>query len=305
MNRLRALPGLAAATLTLALAGHSSAYCLTRTCDPSKPMSMCEFQGSCNLSGNVLYWPNSCISFDVQKDGSPKLGISYDTIYGIVVDSFAKWANADCGDGTHPNFVATDLGAVDCAKPEYNKTQPNANVIAFHDASPWPHPNAVDTLALTTVFFQGDSGEIYDANVEINSAEDTFSTDNSDAVAPELSAVLTHEIGHFLGLSHSDESAATMFSRYMPGMDTLEQDDIDGICLALAPDRSIKSDSCTPRHGFSGDCGTPETGCCATAVGSGASSSRTLGLFAFGLGLCAWTARLRFRRSGSRPALRR
>lgn len=307
MKGLRGLPALAAATLTLAVAGHGSAFCLTHTCDPSKGACDTRESDGCNLGGNQLYWPSSCISFDVQKDGSPKLGISYDTVHGVVVDAFAEWASAVCdSDGNHPNFVATDLGPVECAKPEYNKSQPNANIITFHDASPWPHPNAVDTLALTTVYFAGDSGEIYDANVEINSADDNFSTDDSDTIDPKLSAVLTHEIGHFLGLSHSNnDPSATMFGHYMPGMDTIEQDDIDGICAALAPDRKVSGDSCTPRHGFSGECGTPDSGCCATAVGSNNSSNRTLGLFAFGLGLCAWTARLRFRRSGARRALRR
>jgi hypothetical protein len=306
VRALRAWPALAAAALTLTLAGHSAAFCLTRTCDPTT--GMCVFEGQCNMSGQQLFWPSSCVSYDVQKDGSPKLGISYDTLHTIVVNAFAQWTSADCGDGTHPSILPTDLGAVDCAKPEYNQTQPNTNVITFHDDSPWPHPNALDTLALTTVFFNGKSGEIYDANVEINSADDNFVTDGTQSDFtqggdPDLSAVLTHEIGHFLGLSHSDESSATMYGSYMPGMASLEPDDVSGICLALAPDRSVTGDSCTPRHGFGGDCGKPETGCCATAIGSGASTNQTLGLFAFGLGLCAWSARLRFR--GSRRALRR
>ncbi|HEY4105649.1 MAG TPA: hypothetical protein VGM44_17240, partial [Polyangiaceae bacterium] len=146
------------------MSARASAYCLTRTCDPNS--GTCQFDGNCIISGKPLYWPNSCISFDVQKDGSPLLQISADTLDAVAKAAFARWLNADCGNGTHPGLgQIADFGKIDCAKPEYNKTQPNANVITFHDST-WTYTNTPDTVALTTVFFDGDSGEIYDANVE-------------------------------------------------------------------------------------------------------------------------------------------
>jgi hypothetical protein len=242
------------------------------------------------MSGKALFWPNSCVSFDIQKDGSPKLNIDYDTVHTVMVRAFAQWTDADCGNGTHPSIQIVDFGPVTCAKPEYNKSQPNANAITFHD-SPWPYTNAIDTLALTTVYFDGDTGEIYDANVEINSAQDSFANGNPTGEQVDLNAVLTHEAGHFLGLSHSGEESATMFASYMPGMATIESDDVAAICLSLPPDRTPGSSDCTPRHGFSGECGKLETGCCSTAVGANASRGQTLGVFAFVLGLGAWRRR--------------
>jgi hypothetical protein len=292
------LLALAAAILILVSSGHGSAYCLTRTCDPTT--SQCEFQGICNVSGKQLFWPNSCVSFDVQKDGSQKLYISYDMLHTVVTDAFTQWLKADCGNGTHPSIQIADYGAVDCAKPEYNQTQPNANIITFHDASPWPHPNAVDTLALTTVYFDGNTGAIYDANVEINSAQYSFEIGNAMGAAPDLNGVLTHELGHFLGLSHTDDPSATMFGSYMPGMETIKQDDVNGICASLPPDRVTASNDCTPRHGFSGECSKPQAGCCATAVGRDASTNQTFGLVALGLGLYGWRGRRRFSRPRAR-----
>lgn len=301
---MKALPlggALSAAALCLTISGHGFAYCLTRTCDPETMQCELDSTRTCIVSGKTLFWPNSCVSYDVQKDGSEKLNISYDALHTVVVDAFQKWLDADCGNGTHPSIHVADFGAVTCAKPEYNKDQPNANIITFHDQSPWPHPNAVDTLALTTVFFNGDSGEIYDANVEINSAEDSFAIGDPKGTQVDLNAVLTHEIGHFLGLSHSAFSDSTMYSSYMPGMTTLEQDDVTAICLSLPPGRTPLGTDCTPRHGFSTECGQPKTGCCATAVGSTGSQGQTLGLFAFALGLGAWGGRLRLRRSARAP----
>jgi hypothetical protein len=310
LRHARGASALSVAALVLAVSAHSAAYCLTRTCDPTK--DDCTYDPNdrqCIISGLPLYWASSCVSYDVQKDGSPLLGIDYDTVHAVVVKSFAQWLNADCGNGTHPDVHLADYGQVDCSKPEYNKTQPNANIITFHDSA-WTYTNTQDTVALTTVFFNGDTGEIYDANVEINSNLDTF-TQGTPAGEYDLNAVLTHEFGHFLGLSHSDISTATMYLSYMPDMDTLAPDDVAGICKSLPPNRMVSGSDCTPRHGFSGECGKPETGCCATAIGSNASTNQTFGLFVFGLGLCAWTGRLRLRRlarsarSGSRRALRR
>jgi hypothetical protein len=151
-----------------------------------------------------------------------------------------------------------------------------------------------DTLALTTVFFDGDTGEIYDANIEINSNLDDFSVGDPSGEF-DLAAVLTHETGHFLGLSHSSVEQATMFAGYMVGMSTLDSDDELAICASLPPDRVPSTNDYLPRHGWSSECGTPDKGCCSAAVGAAAPRRNTLGLWAFGLGLCAWRSRARAR----------
>ena len=77
----------------------------------------------------------------------------------------------------------------------------------------------------------------------------------------DLASVLTHELGHFLGLNHSDITAATMETGYAATDDlrrSLEPDDIEGICAIYPPDRTVSSHSCEPRHGFSGQCGTDQ-----------------------------------------------
>jgi len=271
------------------------AYCLTHTCDPMH--DNCEMVDGCNVSGKVLFWPSSCVSYDVQKDGSQKLGISYDTISMVAVNAFSQWLNADCGGGTHPSIRLADLGPVACSLPEYNKSQPNANIITFRD-NDWPYANAVDTLALTTVWFNSDSGEIFDANMEINSFMYDFAV-GEQGTKLDLASVVTHEAGHFLGLSHSSSFTATMYRSYNSQMSTIEMDDVLAICESLPPTRVPDSDDCTPRHGFSGACSTTQTGCCSTAVGAAATRGQPLALVALGLGLSAWRVRRRTGRSKS------
>ncbi len=252
LNLFRLLPRLAAASFAFALSAHSYAYCLTYTCDANKEDCPIDSQTGCNIGGKALYWASSIVSFDVQQDGSKLQNISYDQLHEVVVNAFQRWTNAPCDDSHGPSIKLADYGPVACAKPEYNKSQPNQNVITFHDTK-WPYKNTgAETLALTTVFFSPDTGEIYDANIEINSYQAegepprfVLGAGEADAEHDDLNAVLTHEVGHFLGLSHSIVRDATMFASYEVGMTTLEDDDIAAICASLPPDRTT-TDPGTP-----------------------------------------------------------
>jgi len=135
---------LATLVLCLLISAHCQAYCLTRTCNPTR--TNCEFDNGCNVSGKQLYWASSCVSFDLQKDGSKLRSISYDDTYAVLVRAFQQWTNTGCGGGTTPKITIKIIsGPIDCTKPEINKTQGNANVVTYHDAN-WPYVNGTDTL---------------------------------------------------------------------------------------------------------------------------------------------------------------
>src|SRR4051812_22713056 len=155
MKPTRSALSLSAVAVVLGFATHGHAFCLTHTCDPKT--EQCEIVDECNISGKTLFWASSTISFDVQQeasykvtpdrktfelsaDGSKQLLLTPETLDAVVTKAFYTWVNADCGAGTTPKIRLKDLGFISCGKPEYNKDQPNANVIAFHDA-PWPYVN--------------------------------------------------------------------------------------------------------------------------------------------------------------------
>jgi len=309
LSFFRVLPRAAAAAFAFAISAHSAAYCLTYTCDTKKEICPTDPATGCNIGGKPLYWASSIVSFDVQQDGSKRQDISYDQLHTVVVNAFQRWVDAVCDDGNHPSISLADYGKVECAKPEYNKSQPNQNVITFHDDK-WPYQNTgAETLALTTVFFNPETGEIYDANIELNSFDAKFvlTAGDADNEHDDLNAVLTHEIGHFLGLSHSTVGSATMYQSYMLGMTTLENDDVAAICASLPPDRTTTdpgSPPGVPRHGFSGECSSPDEGCCSSTIGGRVPSSGPLALWAFGLGAVAWGARGRSKKRSVRALSR-
>jgi hypothetical protein len=276
----------------------AQAYCLTHGCSDRKQECVYDSNG-CLQSGPLLHWASSCVSFDVQKDGSLLRGIDYDAAHRAVVSGFSQWLNADCG-GVGPSIQISDYGPVECREAEYNQDAPNANVIMFRDDD-WPYENAIDTLALTTLIFNADSGEIYDADVEVNTVQSPMATDNVGPNDIDFNSVMTHELGHFLGLSHSNAQGSTMHFSYAPGqtsMASIEFDDEQGVCAALPPDRSVSSTSCEPRHGFSSECALPETSC---ALSPGKPAGMTSGL----VGLLGLSWLLRARRKKPRPSSRR
>jgi hypothetical protein len=287
---------------SLVTSGPAGAYCRTKACDtePSygdawddepQPTECTRNAQGCLLQGTPLFWQSRCMNFGVQRDGSGLSNVDFETARDIIQAGFDTWAAADCG-GDTPSFRVVDKGAIACAHIEYNQDAPNANVFLFRDAD-WPYHNlGGDALALTTVTFSVETGEIYDADVELNSFDTLFTTsDEPGEIVSDLSSVLTHEIGHFLGLSHSEESTAVMRGiGYTPGSTELRYltpDDIAGICEIYPPGKST-SGSCTPRHGFSTKCGSAskktEGGCTLGPPGAHG-TPRVAGFLALALGM--------------------
>jgi hypothetical protein len=243
--------------------------------------------GGCWVQGKPLYWTNACVGYNLQKDASHQ--VSVEAASQALAAAFAKWTGTACPtDGTgrsRTSIDVRDLGPVDCSLVQYNQDQGNQHVIVFRDDS-WPHADSNNTLALTTVTFNPDTGEIYDADMEINTHDQRVTlSDPVPADGYDFAAIVTHETGHFLGLAHSADAHATMYAHYQPGstaMRNLTSDDVQGICSIYAPDGTraaaagaVPELSCdpTPRHGFSTTCGVPQKKGCIPAATIGRASA--------------------------------
>jgi hypothetical protein len=209
------------------------------------------------------------VSIDPSFD--PSKQVSFDDAQTGMLTAFAQWTNATCPtDGGVSSKASIDvrfLGPVACDKVQYNQSGGNANVIMFDDNG-WPHNDSNNTLGLTTVTYNVKTGELYDADMEINTSQVTL-TVNGDVPQDgyDFLSIVTHESGHFLGMAHSPDEHATMFAHYTQGTTSLRNlstDDIQGICTIYPPDETrttgagpLVETACdpTPRHGYSGSCG--------------------------------------------------
>ena len=191
---------------------------------------------------------------------------------------------------------------VSCKKSEYNKDGPNLNVILFQDDD-WKYRGIDGTLAKTSVTYNDETGEIYDADIEVNAANNTVTiTDDPKKIEYDLQAILTHEVGHFIGIAHSPESSAVMFASYSPGsiaQRKLTPDDVEAVCAIYPPNSGVRV-QLEPRGGFSPTCSAADTSAlCSVQPGGGGASYGVVAVF---VGTCLLGARARRRRARSGAA---
>jgi hypothetical protein len=273
----------ATAVFVATMAAPCAARAFCRTTTTPIPASYSPTRG-CFTDGLPLFWKGACTGYSVNTAASKQ--IPFDTATAVIDAAFATWNEVTCDAGP-VGIAASNVGPVECGEVRYNPNGPNQNVIVFRD-DVWPYSDPNNTLGLTTVTFNADTGEIYDADMELNATGRNLST--TDAVPVngfDLSSVVTHEAGHFLGLAHATDSTATMYASYKPGtsaLRSLSPDDIAGICeiyptpetrnvdKSVDPSGQTSADACdpSPRHGFGSVC-TENPSPASSSDGSGCS----------------------------------
>lgn len=242
---------LAAAVVTVtAAAPRAHAFCRSTTCVGECARDL----DGCKTEGHPLYWPGLCVSFSLNEQGSEF--VDFADFERIAEASVAAWSDVECtgAEGGFASISFVRKADVACHQAEFNQGGPNANILLFQDTK-WAYSGIDNTLAKTTVTYDTETGEILDADIEMNHAYNEFTT-GDDYVAYDLQSILTHEFGHFIGLDHTDDFSATMNAGYAEGtteLRTIDFDDEEGICAAYPPSRNV---TCRPEPngGFSGTC---------------------------------------------------
>lgn len=286
----------AIAALAISAATPAAAFCRSTTCRGTDRECARDADG-CYTEGAPLFWPSSCVSFAANELGT-QFHDPAETI-AIVRKTFYAWTDVVCASGGVASMSFEERDPVSCRKSEYNKTKPNLNVVVFQDDD-WRYRGVDATLAKTSVTYSEQTGEIYDADIEINTAFNEVTISNED-VRYDLQAILTHEVGHFIGIAHSPDSTAVMFASYSPGSTAqrnLAPDDIDAVCSIYPPGRSA---ACAPepRNGFSPTCDEEQvTTCSASIAGDGPVRAGSMLIPAAAAAALALGRALRRRRKG-------
>jgi hypothetical protein len=214
-------------------------FCRKTTVDPDPTFTPSPSQ-PCWTEGVPLFWKDMPVAYSVNEAASAQ--VSLPVTGDTMALAFSQWSSALCvGDektSLEVHFAGPTANGLDGADM--------TNTVLFEDTT-WPHPDPThSTLALTTVTYSTKSGQILDADLELNTANFKLSTtDTVPAGGYDFRSIVTHESGHFLGLAHSIDPTATMFAVYTPGtksLRTLAPDDVDGICTIYPPRGSC---SCT------------------------------------------------------------
>lgn len=247
----------------------------------------------CPTEGEALYWPEPCIPMGVHEAAAEHAGISYESAHDALTGAFSKWASVEC-DGKPVALGLVDRGVMHCGVVEYQHEarHSNNNILMFRDQ--WPYDEA--TPALTTTTFAVSDGRILDADIEVNTSVVQGSNGETEL---DLDAVLLHEVGHVLGLAHSQVSGSVMSADLEQGAtQPLSDDDRAAICDTFG---SGAPRCKTEREGvdFTRECAEPselssDSGCGGSPVAADPTGPRGATVPLLGA-LALWRARRRRR----------
>ena len=217
-------------------------------------------------SGIYLFWGPRGHDFQIDALGTPD--VPGTSAFEAIRKSFATWQGAGCTDLAFPEVLPLEQGD---RRIGYVPGGLNRNLILFrtrrcdaigvvpandpcrsqggcsNEYDCWDRGGAV--IATTVTTFSASTGQIFDADIEINDApaddgsKFTFTTVDAlpcpaggpivNCVSIDVQNTVTHEAGHTLGLAHSTVATATMAASAPAGETSkriLHPDDLAGIC---------------------------------------------------------------------------
>lgn len=181
-----------------------------------------------------VHWTARCVPFKINEDGSDNFVQASEDVPAIeeirreIFQSFEAWTRVDCSDMT----LVFD-GMTGQSDTTYSSDSDNYNLVVLRDEG-WEQIASARAFALSSVTFNPKNGVIYRSDIQVNTEFYPYS--GSKQPPPnhvDLRNTMTHEVGHFIGLDHTDVTDATMFATAPIGeiaKRTLHQDDIAGVC---------------------------------------------------------------------------
>jgi hypothetical protein len=221
----------------LSQAAAEDSYCISTT----DPPAQCD--QACVLTGLPLYWAVRDIPYAFHPTrGFPELDDAQ--LRAIFASAFAAWEEVQCEDEPlgfrfHAEQMEQSLGVGP------NDSEPNHNMVWLPSDAEWDalHYDR-GAFAITMNWYDAEgptTGRMRGWDMSFNPAmgpwllcEGEFCAEGND-----LLNVATHEIGHTLGLAHSNVMGSTMWCSanfHETEKRTLEAIDREGLCALYGPD---------------------------------------------------------------------
>jgi hypothetical protein len=170
-------------------------------------------------SGVPVAWHYPCVTMHIYV-GSPPPVLTANDFFAASVQAAAVWS--------YPALACTDIRLTMVAEAQATADvgRDNENVIVFRRNTWCREPTPVDdagipqpecfpasALAVTTIFKNSKTGEILDADIELNAVDYSWGDlvgqpTLSISTTADFQNALTHELGHVVGLDHNCYAAS-------------------------------------------------------------------------------------------------
>jgi predicted Zn-dependent protease len=175
---------------------------------------------------SLVHWTASVNVLDIFLNPTNTQGYQASSVQAQVANAVAQW------NGKSRIIIRQNATSF--------SGQNNINEIYF-STDPSVFGGGTGVVGVTQVLFKNNTGEMLEADILIND-DFYFSTTLTDL--EYLGNVITHEMGHFMGLGHSQVSGSTMFYALSRGQNQIDEDDKAGV-YAIYPTGDTSKGSIT------------------------------------------------------------
>jgi hypothetical protein len=225
---------------TLTAVRDASAFCRSTTCD-SRSETCEKDDNGCPRTGAPLSWRALPLTYRFYAGGSDKL--DRDESRESVRRAFQAWSNVSCDDG-RTSLRFEEGKEIPGDHPLAGDEIAKASFGIYYRDEAWPYDDNNESLALTNQTFGKLSGFIDYSAIEVNTSTTEFRL-RDDQKGIDFESVMIHEVGHYIGLAHSEVPSSIMVASYCQSADrcgggtdqarALSDDDIAAVCALYPP----------------------------------------------------------------------
>jgi hypothetical protein len=164
---------------------------------------------------SYIRWPTSTPNLTFYVNPANNDGITDADVLSIVSSSASEWSS---NSALNIGIIPTTVTGLD-----------GRNEISFSSSSLYFSGTGV--VGVTNVAFREQDGAILETDILLNDSIYFYGSSTlltSDPSQDYLGNVLSHELGHSIGLGHSQVHSTTMFYKLYKGQHSVEHDDIAG-----------------------------------------------------------------------------